>query len=454
MTATIRGRSRGARAAPPRVPRPSRPIVPTRLPSFRRLHRRAQEALEAARAIAAPRPIYAVGGYVRDLLLGVSTLDIDLVMEGDVIAVARRLGLFLKASVASHPRFGTARLRLSDGITLDLAAARAERYPAPAALPEVRPAGLLEDLARRDFSINAIAARLDRGCFGPLVDPFGGLTDLRRGLIRVLHDRSFVDDPTRIFRAARFETRYRFAIARETARVMAAALQGRAMTRLAGSRVFAELSLIAEEPSPIRIIRRLSNLGVLVSVHPGLVTPPAAFRLLHRVRRVLDRSSSLPRERSPVEGAILLLGMLLHLHPGTARAVLRRLSPLPRLAANMVADLSACRAVVRRLTDRQDLRPSRIARLIDPLSPEAKLLVQAMLSGPAARAASHYLTHSRKIAPGLTGDDLRRLGFRPGPIYRKILATLRAERLDRRLKSKEEEIAFVRRRFADARLDD
>jgi tRNA nucleotidyltransferase (CCA-adding enzyme) len=398
-----------------------------------------------------PRPIYAVGGYVRDLLLGVSTLDIDLVVEGNAIALARRLGSFLRASVTAHPRFGTARLRLPDGIGIDIAAARAERYPGPAALPEVRPAGLLEDLARRDFSINAMAARVDRHRFGPLVDPFSGLTDLRRGLIRVLHDRSFIDDPTRIFRATRFTARYRFAIARETSRLLTAALQGRAMASLAGSRILVELSLIAKEPAPIRIIRRLSGLGVLAAVHPALAIPPPAFRLLHRIRRLLDRSPSLPMERSPAADATYLLGMLFHLRPGTTRAVLRRLDPPLRLATKIVADLKAGRAAVQRLAGGRDLRPSRIARLIDPLSPEARVLVQATLSGPGARAVSDYLAHSRRIAPGLRGEDLRRLGVRPGPIYRKIFTALRAARLDGRLKSSQEEIAFVRRRFAGKR---
>ncbi|MGH7429065.1 MAG: hypothetical protein ACREJ4_12035, partial [Candidatus Methylomirabilaceae bacterium] len=212
--------------------------------------------------------------------------------------------------------------------------------------------------------------------------------------------------------------------------------------------------LIAKEPSLIRIIRRLSDLGVFVSVHPGLVTPRAAFRLLRRIRRFLDRSPSLPLERSPAAHAAFLLGMLFHLHPGTVRPVLKRLSPPPRLATKLGADLSACRAAVRRLTERGDLRRSRIARLIDPLSPEAKVVVQAALSGPGARAVSDYLAHSRTIAPGLRGEDLRRLGFPPSPIYRKILAALRAERLDGRLHSAEEEVAFVRRRFAGRRLHD
>ncbi|MGH7429959.1 MAG: polya polymerase, partial [Candidatus Methylomirabilaceae bacterium] len=284
MTDIIPGRNRGARAGRGRDPRSSPSLVPRQLPSFHRLHPRSREVLEAACAIAAPRPIYAVGGYVRDLLLGVPTLDIDLVVEGDAIALAGRLGASLKASVVSHPRFGTAGLRLPEGIRIDIAAARAERYPGPATLPEVRPARLLEDLARRDFSVNAMAARVGCRRFGRLVDPFSGWDDLRRGLIRVLHDRSFIDDPTRIFRAARFESRYNFAIAHETARLLTAAVQERAMASLAGSRIFAELSLIAKEPSLIRIIRRLSDLGVFVSVHPGLVTPRAAFRLLRRIR--------------------------------------------------------------------------------------------------------------------------------------------------------------------------
>ncbi|WP_337286356.1 hypothetical protein [Candidatus Methylomirabilis sp.] len=424
-----------------------------RLPHFRDLDAASRDALEAARVAAAPSPIYAVGGYVRDLLLGQGNVDIDLVVEGDAIAVAKRLAHSLKAVVAPHPRFGTAHLRLPEGRTLDLATARSEQYPHAAALPEVQPAPLLADLLRRDFSINAMAARIDHHRFGPLIDPLGGLRDLECGRIRVLHERSFIDDPTRLFRTARFEGRYRFVIARSSLGLMKAAVQGGAIRNLAGLRIFRELHLIAKEPSAPRIIRRLRNLGVLTAIHPKCTLPAAALGLLDRVWQILARAPSMPSLEGAAGGEALLLGTLYLLHPKTVVAVLKRLTPPHRVAEKLATDYTACRHVVRKLTRAVDLRQSRIARLLDPLSPEARIVLLAWLvKGPSREAVSKYLTTSWSIVPLLKGGDLHRLGLKPGPIYRRALAALRTAKLDGRLPTKEDEASFVLHRFVRGRL--
>jgi len=423
------------------------------LPRFRHLSPEIQSVLEVARNAAAPCRIYAVGGYVRDLLLGRSTSDIDLVVEGDAIAVAQHLRESLRGTVTPHPRFATARLRLPAGITLDLATARSEQYPEPAALPEIHPAPLLVDLARRDFTINAMAARIERRGFGRLIDPFGGSADLRRGRIRVLHDRSFIDDPTRIFRAARLEARYRFAISRDTMRLIAAAVERRVVGKLVGSRIFTELLLIASEGSAPAIIRRLSRLGVLATIHPKLGNLPAASGRLHRLRGVLARLLSL--RQSPDLGQSYLLGILSLLHPNTAAAVMRRLDPPRQVVEKLAADLNSYRKVAGRLARAVNLRQSRIASLLDPLSLEARaVLLATLVSGSRRKAVAEYITASWRIVPALRGEDLRRLGFRPGPIYRTILTALRAAKLNGQLHTRQDEIAFVRRRFASGRLHD
>jgi tRNA nucleotidyltransferase (CCA-adding enzyme) len=433
------------------------------LPRFQELDPLSRRALEAARRAAAPSPIYVVGGYVRDLLLGQTNVDIDLVVEGDAIAVARRLAHSLKVVVTSHPRFGTAHLRLpgacprrrSGSRTLDFATARSEQYPYSAALPEVQPAPLLADLFRRDFSINAMAARIDRHRFGPLIDPLGGLRDLERGQIRVLHERSFIDDPTRLFRTARFEGRYRFVIARGTLRLMKDAVKGGVIRNLAGSRIFRELYLIAKEPFAPRIIRRLRDLDVLTAIHPKLALPAAAFGLLERVRRVLSQSPSMPLLEGAAEGEALLLGMLYLLHPKTIVAILTRLTPPQGIAEKLVADHKTCRHAVQKLTCAIDLRQSRIARLLDPLSSEARVVLLAgLVKGSAWEAVSEYLATSWSVVPLLKGGDLRRLGFQPGPIYRRILSALRSAKLDGRLHTKEDETSFVLQRVAHGSLRD
>ena len=425
------------------------------LPEFRELHPVTRRALQAARRAAAPSPIYAVGGFIRDLLLGLRAVDIDLVVEGNAIAVARSVGQSLKASVTTHPRFGTARLRLSEGITLDVATARSEHYPSSAALPEVRLAPLLTDLVRRDFTMNAMAARVDHYRFGPLIDPLGGCEDLQRGRIRVLHGRSFIDDPTRIFRAARFEARFRYVIARDTLRLIKEAVKGGVIRNLAGSRIFTELLLIGHESSPPRVIRRLSDLGVLVAVHPTLAELQAAFGLLERVQRVLALPRSLPLLQVPSPGEAYLLGMLYPLRPRSVGAVLGRLNPPQGIAETLVADLDACRKTARQLTRTEDPRQSRIARLLDPLSPAARVLVFATLDrGLKRKAALEYLTTSWRVVPLLKGGDLRRLGFRPGPVYRRIFAALRSAKLDGTLRTKQDEVSFVKRGFARTGLQD
>jgi tRNA nucleotidyltransferase (CCA-adding enzyme) len=420
---------------------------------FRELDPLSRKTLDAARVAAAPAPIYAVGGYVRDLLLGRQNIDIDLVVEGDAIAVAQRLAHSLKAVVAPHPRFGTAHLRLPGGRTLDLATARKERYPHAAALPEVQPAPLLADLLRRDFSINAMAVRIDRDRFGPLIDPLGGLRDLERGRIRVLHEHSFIDDPTRLFRTVRFEGRYRFVIAQRTLRLMRDAVKKGVIRNLTGTRIFRELHLIMQEPSVLRMLRRLMGLGVLTAIHQRLAPSASTFGLLECVRQVLAQASSMPPPARASADKALLLGMLYHLHPKTVVAILKRLTPPHRIAEKLAADHGTGRRAAQTLMRAVDLRQSRIARLLDPLSPEARIVLLATLAKGSTREAVHrYLTTSWSIMPLLKGGDLHRLGLKPGPIYRRTLAALRAARLDGRLCTREDETAYVLQRVADSRL--
>jgi tRNA nucleotidyltransferase (CCA-adding enzyme) len=417
-------------------------------PRWRRLGAEVRRAIEVICELAEPCPVHLVGGCVRDLLLGLDTVDVDVVVEGDAVALARRAGPRLGAVVTAHPRFGTARLRLSNRTVIDLATARAERYPAPAVLPEVEPAPLMTDLARRDFTINAMAVRVGTRRFGPLMDPFGGREDLRRRVIRVLHDQSFIDDPTRIFRAVRLAARFGFRIEHRTDGLLRAAVRSGVVTKLAGPRVRAELARAAREASAPRIFRRLGALGVLVAVHPALHDARAATGLLERARRALVRLRRLSPPCQPDAAQTYLLGLLHPLRSAAARSVIERLGVSPRDAGKLDSDLGACRRAARRVRGTAPLRRSRIASLIDPLSPEARALLLAVIEDTGARdAVLGYLRRSPALRPALTGADLQRLGVPPGPIYGEIFAALRTARLDGRLRSAEEEIAYVRRRF-------
>lgn len=246
-----------------------------------------QGTLHAAGSLAADMGCcaYAVGGMVRDLLLGRETFDLDIVVEGEGIRFARNLAGRLGARVKGYERFGTATITLPTGARVDVATARTEVYDAPAALPRVTPGSIRDDLFRRDFTINAMALSLAPGEFGRLLDEFGGVRDIRDRRIRVLHERSFVDDPTRIFRAVRFETRLGFRIAAADERRIREALSLSLLGKLEEYRIAAELRLILREPDPLRPLLRLAQLGVL----EALEDLRARNRMLEKPLTQIDR---------------------------------------------------------------------------------------------------------------------------------------------------------------------
>ena len=215
-------------------------------------------------------PIYIVGGFVRDLLLGHPSLDFDLVVEGDVIKLANSLASKYGGKATVHQKFGTAKwfVEMVQTFLLDLISARSEIYKHPAALPTVKLGTISDDLHRRDFTINTLAIRLDSNHFGELHDELGGLDDLQHGLVRVLHPRSFIDDPTRIFRAVRYEKRYGFKIAKETLALIPEARQ--LIEKLSAQRIRHELDLILDEPNAASMLARLDKLGLLKPIHPSL----------------------------------------------------------------------------------------------------------------------------------------------------------------------------------------
>ncbi len=218
--------------------------------------------LQAAARVGRQRevPVYAVGGCVRDWLLRIPSLDIDLVVEGDGVAYARALGAAMKARIVEHGAFGTATLTCADKRRIDVATARTERYRQPAAYPSVEPGSIEQDLGRRDFTINAMAIRLGMGKSLMVVDPCGGRGDLEARHIRALHVGSFMDDPTRIFRAARFAQRFGFAIEPMTERWIREAVRAGMLERVQRGRVRKELVRMADEPSPWACVQRLVDL--------------------------------------------------------------------------------------------------------------------------------------------------------------------------------------------------
>jgi tRNA nucleotidyltransferase (CCA-adding enzyme) len=206
---------------------------------------------------------FLVGGAVRDLLLGRPSFDLDIVVQGDGISFARALAEKVSGKVRTYPQFGTAAVTFKNGDKLDVVTARRESYRCPGALPDVRPGTMAEDLFRRDFTINAIAASIMPSGFGDLRDDHGGMADLRKGAIRILHGRSFLDDPTRILRAVRYEARFAFSIDRDTLGALKEALAGGCFETITPVRYWNEFRRILEEAAPLGALKRLSALGAL-----------------------------------------------------------------------------------------------------------------------------------------------------------------------------------------------
>lgn len=376
-----------------------------------------------------------VGGCVRDLLLGVETLDLDLVVVGDGPAFAERLAARLGGRARSHAAFLTARVELPSGGHLDVASARVESYRSGGELPEVRRASLEEDLARRDFTVNAIALRLAGG-EEALIDPFGGRADLERGRLRVLHADSFRDDPTRILRGVRLELRLGLRFAAESERLARAAVDGGALATLSGDRLRRELQLALEETGePGRLWSRLEELGVISAV--GLPAAAVSAPRLERVSAVAAQRRWRSREREPRRWRLLLAAAVGPLDEAARTAVADRLALAGADRDLIVGSQRRLAGTLAELAD-ADLPAHRAERLLGGLGDE-ELVLAAAFGGPAVEAwVERYLTELSSLRLAVGGDDLVRAGAEPGAAVGRALRATREARLDGRIGPAEE----------------
>lgn len=412
-----------------------------------------RDVLRAAGCVArdTAQPAYAVGGFLRDLLLGRPNTDVDIAVEGDGIAFAARLAAVTGGSVHPVPRFGTAHVILPGGLRVDVATARREFYEHAAALPQVEHADLREDLYRRDFTINALAARLTPDGPGEVVDFFGGYRDLEAGLIRVLHSLSFVEDPTRVLRAVRFACRYGFRLEAETGQLAREAVSGGLLLRLSPHRLRAELVLILSEETAAECLDQLAALGALDQVLPGLRWGDAPRQALRAAGSVLGGRDG---EAAPVPAAIRdlvraaepWLVRAVCLAPGfedpglAVRSLADRLE-LPRRARRVLARvLPGWRDALERLAQ-PEVRPSQVVELLEGWPPEGLVLLWLLgQEGAAAGRVRRYLEEWRHVRPRIGPEDLRRAGVPPGPACGRALAAARRARLDGVAATPEEEL--------------
>ncbi len=390
-------------------------------------------ALEAVVAAAekAHLSIYLVGGSVRDLLLGRPTVDVDLLLEGDATALARGVAQALAARCLAHPAFGTATIK-GRGFAFDIATARIETYPRPGSLPKVRPAALAQDLARRDFTINAMALALAGSERGRLLDPHSGYQDLRRGLVRVLHDDSFRDDATRILRALRYATRLRFAIEEHTLGLLRRDVGY--LEAISGARLRRELLRLLDEVEPERALLAGQQLGVLAAIHPALAFDKA----------LADAFASARRETRVEPLPLVYLAILASPWAREQAEAVTARCALTKAQREVVVAMPSLLALVPQLAV-PDIRPSQVVDLLSPFpAPSLWALVLTTTDARAAQQMRRYLEEWRYVKPSLNGDALLALGVPAGPALGHLLRALRAARLDGEIKTREEEVAFVR----------
>ncbi len=390
--------------------------------------------------------IYAVGGFVRDLILRNDNYDIDIVVEGDAIALARALAEEENAEVRVHKKFGTAKLIWPGGRRVDMATARLEYYDYPAALPRVEVSSIKLDLYRRDFTVNALAVNLSPEHFGELIDFFGGLKDIKDRVIRVLHNLSFVEDPTRIFRALRFEQRMGFQIARHTHFLMETAVRLGLFGRLSGRRLFRELVLCLGEEKPFAVMKRLGDYGLLKFLHPKLKADRGVGELFQRLQNVVSWYDLLFTGERYERWMVAFLGLADPLNERETREFLCRLSLSERFQNSFTERRRQTAHITHRLSRTQ--KRSEIYSLLNPLPTEFLLYAMGKTASEEAKKnISLYFTTLKNIRVSLRGKDLKQMGLPPGPVYTEIFQALLRARLDGKLATREEELDFVRRKY-------
>lgn len=419
-----------------------------------RLPKDVLDILEKAGALGRSRqtPVYVVGGFVRDLLLKTPNHDIDLVVEGDGIGFARAFAGVLGGRVRVHKKFLTS-VVIFPGAggkeeRVDVATARLEYYESPAALPTVEHSSIKMDLYRRDFTINALAIRLDCEPMGEIVDFFGGQKDIRDRVIRVLHTLSFVEDPTRCLRAVRFEQRYHFRIGPATEKLIKNDVSLKLLDKLSPSRLFNEFEHICAEETAILCIRRLHELGILQAIHPQLSINPDRKEMLIRTAKVMAWYRLLYIDEEMRPWLVYFLVLCSSLTYAVTLEVFRRLGIPPALKNEVLGCREKARSLrssLKRLTATPGFRVSALCAMLRPLPVEFALYLMADMEVPETRRAlSRYITVWRTEKPGVDGSDLKKLGLAPGPAYGVILQRLLEAKLDGTAASPEEQLSLAR----------
>jgi tRNA nucleotidyltransferase (CCA-adding enzyme) len=387
---------------------------------------------------------YLVGGFVRDLLLRNKNFDIDIVVEGDGIRFAEELSRQVSAKMRPHKEFGTAKVIYPDGFSVDIATARLEYYKAPATLPIVEHSSLKLDLYRRDFTINTLAISLNKNTRGELIDFFGAQRDIKEKAIRVLHSLSFVEDPTRVFRAVRFERRFNFQIGKFTLNLIKNAIKMGFLARIKGSRMWSELALILKEEDPAAIFKRLQELDLLKFIHPRFTFDADKEKLFREMNTVLKWYTLLYKGKLNL-ALYYLFALVDHANTKDVTEFGEKLDLSESMRRKLASEIEKTRKVLARFAAAiRTMEKSEIYRELEVLSLEARLFIMAKTqSDETKKAISNYITYADSFKPVLSGKNLKQMGVKEGPIFREILEALKVAKIDRSLVTKEQEMEFV-----------
>ncbi|XCN71272.1 MAG: CBS domain-containing protein [Candidatus Electrothrix aestuarii] len=407
---------------------------------------------------------YAVGGFSRDLLLQTKNLDIDIVVEGDGILFAKELAKRKQAGVRTHEKFATATVILPDGLRVDVATARLEYYAFPAAMPTVEHSSLKQDLFRRDFTINAMAIHLNPKWFGTLVDFFNSQNDLKERRIRVMHSLSFVEDPTRIFRAIRFEQRLDFAISKHSEKLMRNAVRMHMYEKFSGPRFFSELKLILSEDRPLASLRRLDSFHLFPVLWPDLRPNLKIDRRFVHILTQAEKAISwfkllflkdVGKQTTRCESwMVCLLAVFSRSREQELRNFCQRFELPPKHRKQLLRQKRKADHLAQHMLRRPDMLPAEVYWLLDTLDNEGILYLMSIARKKYIRQqVSHYVTHQRGLQPLLSGQDLMDLGYAPGSSFRIMMNHVLGAQLNGEVSRKDEAIALIQQRYPLGSLD-
>jgi tRNA nucleotidyltransferase (CCA-adding enzyme) len=389
---------------------------------------------------------YLVGGIVRDLMIAYPNTDLDIAVEGDSQAVARKLASEVGGTFKRATRFGTSKVDIPALGTVDFATVRAECYRHPGALPDVEASDIMRDLARRDFTVNAMAMSLSPQEFGGVLDPHGGSRDLKDKYLRVLHDGSFIDDPTRALRGVRFAARYGFGFERRTSVLLNECIRRECLRSISGKRILTELRLICSEENVVEGLRMLNRLGILRAIDNGFAFGRRRAAHIRSLKRAASYFESQVGSGFAVRWVLWFSSLFFFLPYARADRIASHLN-LPKHPKAVCAWVSKdMRQVGARLSRLSPPYAYKATKILTYAPPEGLIHLYAASSPRLRGILRQYLTSWRHVSPEVTGGHVVRLGIEPGPLVGKMLDRLLRLKLLGKVRTKADEIAYIKKR--------